>query len=196
MPRTSNESTGQRPTRTATGRERGDRPQVGTAGSRDYASIPGGLPQYQYTTRPIPYWWYSAYAPGFGFTGYDPWSWGFGSDLWWYRPYGYQPYYPYGFGLSTFSYGGSGGGWSDDRDDRPTGSIRLRVNPRDAKVYVDGALVGVVDEFDGLTNHLDLDPGRHQIEVRATGYESFVTEVTVTDGRTTTTRAKLKKTKP
>jgi hypothetical protein len=154
------------------------------------------LPQYQYTTRPIPYWWYSAYAPGFGFTGYDPWSWGFGSDLWWYRPYGYQPYYPYGFGLSTFSYGGSGGGWSDDRDDRPTGSIRLRVNPRDAKVYVDGALVGVVDEFDGLTNHLDLDPGRHQIEVRATGYESFVTEVTVTDGRTTTTRAKLKKTKP
>jgi hypothetical protein len=60
---------------------------------------------------------------------------------------------------------------------------------------VDGALAGVVDEFDGLTDHLQLDPGRHQIELRATGYESFVADVNVTDGRTTTTRAKLKKTK-
>jgi hypothetical protein len=59
---------------------------------------------------------------------------------------------------------------------------------------VDGALVGVVDEFDGLTNHLQLDPGRHQIEVRAAGYESYVADVNVTDGKTTTTRAKLKKT--
>jgi hypothetical protein len=119
-----------------------------------------------------------------------------GPDLWWYRPYGYQPYYPYGFGLGSYGYGGGGGTWSDDRDDRPTGSIRLRVNPRDAKVYVDGALVGVVDEFDGLTSHLDLDPGRHQLEVRAAGYETFVTDVVVTDGKTITTRAKLKKTKP
>jgi hypothetical protein len=204
MPRTSSmDDNSQRTGRTAASRrERGDRPQIGTAAPRTYNSVPG--PSYQHSTRPYPYWWYSAYAPGFGFASYDLWSWGYRPDLWWYQPYGYRSYRPYGYGFGDpygYGYGyGYGGGstWRDDDrdDDRPSGSVRLRVNPSNAKVYIDGALVGVVDDFDGLTNHLELDPGKHQLELRAPGYQSFVTDISVSNGKTVTTRAKLKKDKP
>ena len=107
-------------------------------------------------------------------------------------PYFYDPYPAYG-------YGGGGGYYSrDDRDDhadnrQPTGSIRVRANPRHARVYIDGALVGTVDEFDGLGDHLEIEAGRHQIELRADGYESYSSEVSVRAGRTMTERANLKK---
>ena len=107
-------------------------------------------------------------------------------------PYFYDPYLSYG-------YGGGGGYYSrNDRDDRdttrqPTGSIRFRANPPHARVYVDGALVGTVDEFDGLGDHLEIEAGRHQIELRADGYQTYTSEISVRAGRTTTERANLKK---
>jgi hypothetical protein len=58
---------------------------------------------------------------------------------------------------------------------------------------VDGALVGTVDEFDGLGHHLEIEAGRHQIELRADGYESYSSEIAVQAGRTVTERATLKK---
>jgi len=60
------------------------------------------------------------------------------------------------------------------------------MNPRHAKVYVDGALVGTVDDFDGLRDHLEVEAGRHALEVRADGYENYRTEVVVNSGKTTT----------
>lgn len=152
------------------------------------------------------------YYPGYGY-GYYP-SYGYG-----YYPrygYGYSPWYGYGYGYPfslsfafgfpyfydpypAYGYGGGGGYYSrDDRDDhadnrQPTGSIRVRANPRHARVYIDGALVGTVDEFDGLGDHLEIEAGRHQIELRADGYESYSSEVSVRAGRTMTERANLKK---
>ena len=152
-PSTPSESDGRSARTAAARRERGDRPQVGTAGQRTrplFQDTP-----YQYTTRPYPYWWYSAYAPGFGYAGYDLWSWGRRPGPWWdpgYGGYGLYGLDPYGLGYGFGGYGGYGGysGSSyssrSERDfGRPSGSIRLRVSPRDAKVYVDGALVGTVD---------------------------------------------------
>ena len=52
-------------------------------------------------------------------------------------------------------------------------TIRLKANVKEAKVYVDGALYGTVDEFDGLGDHLELDGGRHTLELRADGYETY-----------------------
>ena len=78
---------------------------------------------------------------------------------------------------------------------REVGSIRLRANPDSAKVYVDGALVGTVDDFNGLRNHLELDGGTHKIELRADGYESYTGEITVEVGKTITERISLKKIK-
>jgi hypothetical protein len=72
------------------------------------------------------------------------------------------------------------------------GSLRIKASPATAKVYVDGMLMGTVDEFDGLRHHLQLEPGLHRLELRADGYETLAKDVTVTTN-TTTLRLTLKK---
>lgn len=134
-------------------------------------------------------WYYG--ATGFG---WNPWGYSYSS---WHSPFLYGPHgyystpHPYYWGhLSDRE------SWSGDdavQSSEPSGSLRLRVSPREAKVYVDGALAGVVDEFDGLTNHLRLPAGQHQIELRAEGYQTLALEVTVQDGKTRTERASLKR---
>jgi hypothetical protein len=91
--------------------------------------------------------------------------------------------------------GGGGGGYSSNADDEDEafGSVRLRVSPSHAKVYVDGTLVGVVDDFDGLSNHLKLSMGTHLVEIKADGYETFIPQITIAEGKTTTVRGSLKK---
>ena len=41
----------------------------------------------------------------------------------------------------------------------PTGGLRLRVEPKDAQVFVDGYYAGVVDEFDGHSSIWIWPPG-------------------------------------
>jgi hypothetical protein len=173
-----------------TARSRGSRPVVGQAAVRTYR--PGAsTPIFVRSFTP----WYGG---GFGF--YDPWYSGFGYNHWRYSPYGLGLGVfgaPYGYWDPYYGYGGgyyAGGGQRSERDDdRPSGSIRLRANPSHARVYIDGALVGTVDDFDGLTSHLDLDPGPHQLELRADGYETYTAQVSVRAGRTMTERASLKR---
>jgi hypothetical protein len=147
---------------------------------------------------------YSYYQPGYYvgafsyYNYYDPWFSGFGSWRWggvgyrsWHDPFLYGGGY-YG---GPYYWGGGGGvsGRDDaDRASTPTGSLRLRANPKTAKVYVDGALAGIVDEFDGLTNHLRLPAGQHQIELRAEGFASQTIEVVIEDGKTRTERISLR----
>ncbi len=73
------------------------------------------------------------------------------------------------------------------------GSIRLRASPSSAKVYVDGTLMGIVDDFDGLSSHLDLAAGQHALELRADGYETYSGTINVLVGKTMTERVTLKK---
>ena len=73
------------------------------------------------------------------------------------------------------------------------GSLRLKIKPREAEVYVDGYYVGLVDDFDGIFQRLHLDSGPHRIEVRAAGYESLTFEVRITPEHTTTYQGELKK---
>ena len=149
--------------------------------------------------------WYPWYGSGFGwnlgFVTYNPWYYGATRWYWgryglWYDPYIYDPYWfdPYYHG-----YGG-GGGYSSHRENydepkRMTGTIRLKAKPSSANVYVDGALVGTVEDFDGLSDHLELDGGRHTLELRADGYETYRGEVDVEVGKTLTERVSLKKLK-
>ena len=79
------------------------------------------------------------------------------------------------------AYGG-GGGYSY-RAFRDTGSLRLKIKPRDAKVYIDGYYVGLVDSFDGLFQKLGIDSGGHRVEIRADGYEPLQFEVLITARR-------------
>ncbi|MEO7191237.1 MAG: PEGA domain-containing protein [Vicinamibacterales bacterium] len=145
----------------------------------------------------------------FAFARYDPWgyssaAWLFGPAGYWYGPYGPRPYVGF-FGYDPYWYGAPGNssyavyeGFPSRTERRepesaPTGALRLRVSPKNAKVYIDGALAGTVDDFDGLAGHLTIEAGTHQLEFRADGYQPFSSEVTVQADKTRTERASLKK---
>jgi hypothetical protein len=159
--------------------------------------------------------YYNPFFPyGFGYPGYSL-GLGFGFADPWYDPFMYSGYgYGYGYGgYGGGGYGGGGygaggygaGGYPDDyyaytsgaQDPRataePEGSIRLKVKPRDAKVYIDGYFVGVVDSFDGAFQKVSVGGGHHRVEVKADGYETAVFDVLVTPTQTVTYQGDLKR---
>ena len=72
-------------------------------------------------------------------------------------PYGpYGPYrYPRGYVIDDFS-----------------ASVRFSVDQKDAEVYIDGALAGEIDDFDGIFQSLRLRPGSHEIVIFKEGFRS------------------------
>jgi len=97
-----------------------------------------------------------------GFYGaYDPW-------------YGFSPIYA----PSSYTHDESG-------------SIRLRVKPSNAAVYVDGYYAGVVDDFDGPFQRLHLEPGPHHLEIREVDYTTLSVDVWITEGLTISYRGEL-----
>ncbi len=79
------------------------------------------------------------------------------------------------------------------RDRSDSGAIRIQVKPAEdeAQVYVDGAHAGVVDDFDGVFQRLNLPTGRHDVEIRLAGHRTFRQLVFVSPGRTYTLRHQL-----
>ena len=65
------------------------------------------------------------------------------------------------------------------------GGVRLRVEPRNAQVFVDGYFVGTVDDFDSGKG-LPLESGPQSIEIRADGYESLELKVRILPDETIT----------
>lgn len=158
----------------AGGRSREGRTAIGTAVPRGSVPAPTGG-----TTVFIPGAFYGGLYPG-GYGSYgDPW--GYGGYGGYYGGY-YDPWYGAypSYGQSTYTSGGEG-------------SLRLKIKPREAEVYVDGYYVGIVDNFDGIFQRLHVETGPHRIEVRAPGYESLTFEVRISSEHTTTYRGELKK---
>lgn len=58
---------------------------------------------------------------------------------------------------------------ADDRA-QPKGSLRIRVRPLSAKVYLDGRLLATGDEIARMVEPLSVPAGSHTILVRAAGY--------------------------
>ena len=57
-------------------------------------------------------------------------------------------------------------------------------------MFADGYYVGIVNDFDGVFQHLNLEAGPHRIEVRVPGYDDAVEfDVFIQPGRTITFRA-------
>jgi hypothetical protein len=144
---------------------------VGSAQTRYYAPA-----QYDYWTRR----YYSAspigYAPWliYGSIGYS--NFGFPSY------YGYNGY-GYGYGPGPYPY--ASGGYD-------LGGIRLKIQPRDAQVFVDGYYAGLVDDFDGMFQALKLEAGGHKIEIHRPGFLDFELDVHVQPGRTITLNEDLR----
>ena len=138
--------------------------------------------------------YYRPYRPGVGRGFY------YGSP-WFIGPYsyglGYYYGYPYGYGYGyggypTYGYGSPYPGYGA----RLLGGVRLAVAERDAEVYVDAYYAGVVDDFDGAMQRVELEPGPHHIEIRANDLEPVSFDVNVEPGRTITYRASLRRSQP
>src|SRR5258708_1492443 len=105
--------------------------------------VSAGYCPYYYS----PYFYDPLFYGGF----YDPFYMG------WYPLYAQYPY-PRG------GYYGYSRNWA---------SVRLQIKPREAQVYVDGYFVGIVDQFDGVFQRLDVPTGEHDIEVYLKGYRPY-----------------------
>jgi len=119
-----------------------------------------------------PYYLYGYGAFGLGYWYYDPFSWGYGPYDYWYGGYGD------GYGY-----------YGDDRVGR--GGLKLKVQPADAEVYVDGYFMGIVDDFNGTFQKMELEVGAHRVEIRAPGYQTISFDVRIEPDDTITYRGEL-----
>ena len=109
-----------------------------------------------------------------------------------YRPYVYRPSIGIGVYYGTggsYPYGYTPRGYYDPLPDRAYGGLRITGASRIAQVFADGYYVGIVNDFDGVFQHLNLEAGPHQIEIREPGLEPIAFDVMVQPGRTITFRA-------
>lgn len=177
-----------RENRTVTGRAVERRDGLGTGG--------GGtiyLPGIYYPYDPFYSNYYGSYYSRYGYYPYSRyWVPGYGFGL------GYFAYDPLMFGGYDYYGGGYGGGYSSGgySSDYDLGNLRLKVDPNDAQVYVDGYFVGPVDSFDGIFQKLGIEAGAHRIELRAEGYETVQFEVLITPGETVTYKGEMKRIRP
>ena len=56
-------------------------------------------------------------------------------------------------------------------------SIRTDVHPKDAQVYLDGALLGTVRDYNGSNERLFVFPGEHTLEFRHPDYQTYTTQL-------------------
>jgi hypothetical protein len=116
---------------------------------------------------------------GVGYPYYSPFYWGsfYGSPFW--GPYGYWPPF-YGY-YGAYDY---------------ASELRVMATPREAEVYVDGYLVGTVDDFDGWSQRLRIQPGEHEIELYLEGYRNLRQKMLFRPGESYKIRAALEKIAP
>jgi hypothetical protein len=153
---------------------------------RYYGSHGAPLHSYYYPYYGYGYGYGAGLSIGFSF-GY-PYVYG----AYGYPYYGYRYGYPYGaygypYGAYGFSYGGYypagyGAGY-------PYGGIRIQGAVRNAQVFVDGSYAGIVDDFDGSFQRLDLEGGSHSIEIRGPGVPPLTYDVNVQPGHNVTLHA-------
>lgn len=146
--------------------------------NRDYRYQPRYAPRYY--SRPnrvyvVPY----GYRP----QGYRrDWS----LNLYFGRPYG--GYYNRGYGSPAY---GGGYGYYAIQPGFAYGSLRIVDAPRDAEVFVDGYYAGIVDDYDGVFQHLNLEPGTHHVEIDVyPGQAPLEFDVNVAPGQTVTFHAR------
>jgi hypothetical protein len=181
------------------GRSSGGRSSSGGHGSTVGNAAPRGISPRVVSPRVIVgspfrssfFPFYPGFRPGLSI------GFGFGYPYY-YGAYGY-PYYGYPYGAYGYGYGGyyPGGPGYGAYDVRPGyagnayGGIRIQGAPRDAQVYVDGYYAGIVDDYDGTFQRLNLEPGSHAIEIRTAG-RPLAYDVNVTPGQTLTLHANVR----
>ena len=108
-----------------------------------------------------------------------------------YTPYVYRPsigigaYYGAG---GAYPYGYTPRGYFDPIPGQAYGGLRITGASRVAQVFADGYYVGIVNDFDGVFQHLNLEAGPHRIEIVDPGFPAIAFDVLIQPGRTVTYR--------
>jgi hypothetical protein len=146
----------------------------GIGGGNPPGGRPGGPGRPGYPGYPGNPGYYPIYGYPIGFYSsfYDPF-------WWWGGPWGYDYGYAYaGYGYYADAQFGQGG-------------LKLKVEPTNAEVYVDGYYMGVVDDFDGTFQKMELETGAHHVQIRAIGYQTISFDVRIELNETITYRGEL-----
>ena len=108
-----------------------------------------------------------------------------------YAPYVYRP--SIGIGVyngagGAYPYGYTPRGYYDPIAGRPYGGLRITGASRVAQVFADGYYVGIVNDFDGVFQHLNLEAGPHRIEIIDPALPPIAFDVMIQPERTMTYR--------
>jgi hypothetical protein len=153
--------------------------------ARPVASRPAVRPivrsrPYSRSYRSSSYRYRPYYYGGYGFYRSYPYWGAYGWSPYW-APY-WGSYYGYGYG---YGYPYWGGGYYRRYDPNDAlGAARLQVSPRETEVFVDGYFAGVVDDFDGFSQRLRLEPGEHEVTLFLDGHRPLTRRMMFTVGQT------------
>ena len=153
-------------------------------------SVPGGRVYGTRIIQPrvigvVPYRpYYYPYRPGLTIGFYSGYGYGYPYRYGYPYGYGYPSYGSYGYG--AYGYGLPPAGYVTAVPGYAYGGVRIQGAPEDAQVFADGYYVGVVDDFDGAFQHLNLQAGPHRIEIRDPRYPPIAFDVNVQPGQTIT----------
>jgi hypothetical protein len=106
--------------------------------------------------------------------------------------YGYPAVYGYPYAYNSFAYPLPPPAYVTAVPGYAYGGIRIQGAPENGQVFADGYYVGLVDDFDGVFQHLNLQAGPHRIEIRAPGFPPVSFDVNVVPGQTITYHAGLR----
>jgi hypothetical protein len=130
--------------------------------------------------------YYYSYRPGLTVGFYAGYGYPYGYPYYRY-PYGYSGYYGYGYG--PYGYALPPPGYVSMQPGVAYGGVRIQGAPPETQVFVDGYYVGIVDDFDGVFQHVNLEAGVHRIELRLDGQPPIQFDVNVQPGQTITYHA-------
>jgi hypothetical protein len=99
-----------------------------------------------------------------------------------YRPLFYDPWYRYGSPWYPYGYYGY------QRYYDLSSSLRVQVTPRQTEVFLDGYYAGTVDDFDGVFQRLNVEPGDHDVALYLPGHRLVEQKVYLQPGRTSRIR--------
>jgi hypothetical protein len=74
-----------------------------------------------------------------------------------------------------------------------TATLKLKVQPDRAAVFLDDKFVGHAGEFGGAFRSMLISPGKHRIKVELPGYQTFETEVNLLAGQKSEVKTELVK---
>ncbi len=173
------------------------RPRV-SIGFGLWAGYPVAFPYYGYG------YGYYGYPYGYAYPyPYDPYAYGYAAPSYGYpSPYAATPYSGTPYSGTPYSgtapYNGSDYPATPDttapgtsvqpsapsgEGQQQPGGASFEITPDSAAVFVDGTYVGTAGTFNPNSMPLGLIPGRHHIEIRASGYRTMTFDVDIVPGQ-------------